>query len=63
MMICSWCGKRLEQIVGEPELEVYEVLSIPDNSFKSKVLGRYCKECFEELSREYRKSGRTIIEQ
>jgi hypothetical protein len=61
-MKCDWCGKNLEQIVGETEVEVYEVISVPDKDFKSKVLGHYCKQCFEELAKEYGKEGHVVIE-
>jgi hypothetical protein len=55
---CSECGKEFDS-----EETIFEVISVPDSSFKSHVLARYCCSCFERIRIEYKKEmGHDLIE-
>ena len=49
-IICEECGRELSE-----EEEVYEILSKPDESFKTRRLAVFCSNCGKVLLKEFRK--------
>jgi len=57
-IICDKCERDIE-----PEEIVYQIISKPDSSFKTKILAKLCEKCFPEIRKEFIKTmGHDLIE-
>jgi len=57
-MLCSECGKEFDS-----EETIFEVISVPNNDFKSHVLAKFCEKCFHEVRKDFiKKIGHDFIE-
>lgn len=50
IILCDECGKEFDS-----EETIYQIISKPDQDWHSKTLGCFCKKCFDELSRAFKK--------